>query len=72
VAGDRIYIVRDGVRETPVTDATTGSLANAEALRVGRFSGAGTNYADISWAGLSLHRAVLSDANADLQCWELG
>jgi hypothetical protein len=72
VAGDRIYIVLNNVRETPVTDTTTGSLANAEALRVGRFSGAGTNYADMSWAGVSLHRAVLSDANADLQCWELG
>jgi len=46
-AGDNdIIVYTDGVAGTPVTDGSSLTLANAEVLRFGRLSGAGTNYVD--------------------------
>lgn len=44
------------------TDTSNGNLANAEALRVGRLSGAGTNFAIMHFFRLLLVRGALSDA----------
>lgn len=41
---DLLTVYTDGVAGTPVTDTTTGAISNAEVLRLGRLSGAGTNY----------------------------
>jgi hypothetical protein len=44
VTADTITAAIDGTLATPVTDTTTGTLANSEVVRVGRLSGAGTEY----------------------------
>lgn len=59
VANDQISLLLDGTQVTPVTDTTTGTLANAEVLRFGRLSGAGTSYLDAEFVAASLIRAVI-------------
>lgn len=45
VTADRVYTRRDQATTTGTSDSTTGSWANAEEVRIGRYSGAGTTYA---------------------------
>ena len=45
---------------TPATDATTGTSANTEAVRVGRLSGAGTGYFDGEIVAVAIWRRALS------------
>ncbi len=54
----------NGAASTPVADTTSGSLANAEAVRIGRLSGAGTGYAGAEFAAAAIWRAVLTPADA--------
>lgn len=43
------------------TDTSTGTLANSEVVRVGRLSGAGTNYANLDVFGLGIARVGLTE-----------
>lgn len=47
VASDNLTTYINTTAGTSVTDTTTATLANAEVLRIGRLSGAGTEYADV-------------------------
>lgn len=75
-AADTITVYTDGVAGTPVIDTTIASLANAEVLRTGRLSGAGTSYADGREFADVLFREALIDSeivevgNALLGVWE--
>ena len=59
---DTITVYTDGVAGAPVTDTTTATLANADAMRLGRLSGAGTNYFDGEDASNAVWREALTDA----------
>lgn len=63
VGSDQVLAYVEQVAGTPVTDATTGSLANAEVFRIGRNSGGGTNYADMAFMGAAIFRESLSAAD---------
>jgi len=52
----------NGTAGTEVTDTTTGSLSNAEVLRIARLAGAGTEYADMELLAVAVFRRVLSAA----------
>lgn len=58
-----ITVYTDGVAGTPVLDSTVTTLANAEVLRIGRLSGAGTNYIDGETIAEVLWREALSAAD---------
>ncbi len=45
---------------TPVTITATGTYANSEVMRIGRLSGAGTNYADMELIAALVFRRALS------------
>lgn len=45
---------------TPVTVTAAGTFANAEVMRIGRLSGAGTNYADVQIIAVMVFRRALS------------
>ncbi len=47
---------------TPVTITATGTYANSEVMRIGRLSGAGTNYADMELLAAMVFRRALSAA----------
>jgi hypothetical protein len=59
--GTGVQAALNGTWGISVAD-TTGSLANAEELRFGRFSGAGTSYQAMHFFRALLFRAALSDA----------
>ena len=61
VSSDSTNAVCGGVAGSPTVDATTATLANAEALRIGRLSGAGTSYTDAEIVGWALFREALTD-----------
>jgi len=63
VVADTVTVYTDGVAGTPVADTTTATLANAEELRLGRLSGAGTNYLDALIGGGAVFRRALSLAD---------
>ena len=63
VPTDKITVYTDGAAGTPVTDSTVLTLANAEVLRFGRLSGAGTNYIDGETLAEALWREALSAAD---------
>ena len=65
VAADTLTVFTNATAGTPVADTTTGSLANSEELRIGRLSGAGTEYADFEFYGAVVFRRVLSAAEID-------
>lgn len=44
---DTVTVFGDGTAGTPTTDATTATSVNSEVMRIGRLSGAGTEYADM-------------------------
>jgi hypothetical protein len=62
VATDTLTTYMNGTAGTAVTDTTTGSLANAEVMRIGRLSGAGTGYADMELLTVAVFRRALSAA----------
>lgn len=65
---DVLRLIIDGSPSDPVLDTTTGSLANAEELRIGRLSGAGTSYGDfVSFAHLVLPIALLTTDAVQLE-----
>lgn len=59
-----ITAMMNGLVGTPVSDTTTGSLANSEPVRVGRLTGAGTSYAAIEFSGIGIWREALSASDA--------
>lgn len=59
-SGDTITTYLGTTAGTPVTDATTGSLANASELRIGRLSGAGSEYADMTLYAVAVWRRALT------------
>jgi hypothetical protein len=60
VATDNATVYLNGTVGTPATDNTTTTLANAEALRVGRLSGAGTSYGDQEFIAAAIFRRALT------------
>jgi hypothetical protein len=60
VAADTLTVIRNGSAGSPVTDTTTGSLSNAEVLRIARLSGAGTEYSDMELVGVAVFRRALT------------
>jgi hypothetical protein len=62
VATDTLTTYLNSTAGTAVTDTTTGSLANAEVVRIGRLSGAGTGYADMELIAVAVFRRALSAA----------
>jgi hypothetical protein len=60
VVTDTLTTYMNGTAGTAVTDTTTGSLANAEAVRIGRLSGAGTGYADMELLAVAVFRRALT------------
>ena len=59
---DTLTVYLNGTAGTPVTDTTTSSSANAEVLRIGRLSGAGTEYADMELMAAAVWRRALTAA----------
>jgi hypothetical protein len=62
VTADTLTTYMNGAAGTPVADPTTGSLANADALRIGRLSGAGTSYSDFELVAVAVFRRALTAA----------
>jgi hypothetical protein len=59
--GGQLYAHLNGTTSAGTAD-TVGSSVNAEVLRVGRLSGAGTNYADFEIFAFAVFRAGLNDS----------
>jgi hypothetical protein len=57
---DKLSLIRSTTVSAGQTDSTTGTLANAIALRVGSHSG--VNFADMEFFGAAIFRRALSDA----------
>lgn len=51
---------------TATADASANSLLNTEVMRIGRLSGAGTEYADFAWMGAAVFREALTAADLAL------
>ena len=62
VSDDTLTTYLSGTAGSPVTDTTTATLANAEVMRVGRLSGAGTEYADMELVAAIIWRRALTAA----------
>lgn len=60
VAADTVTTYLNATAGTPATDTTTGSLANAEVMRIGRLSGAGTEYSDMEVLAAAVWRRALT------------
>lgn len=60
VGADTFTMYLNGTAGTPVTDASTTSLANADVMRIGRLSGAGTEYADGEFEAVAVWRKALN------------
>ena len=60
VSTDNTIVYLNGVAGTAVTDTTTATLANAEVMRLGRLSGAGTEYNDMELVAAAIFRRVLT------------
>jgi hypothetical protein len=60
VGSDTLTTYLNGVAGTSVTDTTTTTLANSEAVRIARLSGAGTEYSDFEVLGVAVFRRALS------------
>jgi hypothetical protein len=64
VSDDDIETFIDGTGTgTPTTDDTTATLANAEELRLGRYSGAGANYLQGEIHAVAFWREALTDTD---------
>jgi hypothetical protein len=53
---------RGGTAGTPISTTSVGSLANSEVMRIGRLSGAGTEYADMELLAVAVFRRALTAA----------
>lgn len=62
VGSDNVTVYTGGTAGTSVTDTTTATLANSEVMRIGRLSGAGTEYADMELFAVAIWRRALSAA----------
>lgn len=62
VASDNLTTYINTTAGTSVTDTSTATLANAEVLRVGRLSGAGTEYADVEIDAVVVVKGTAYDA----------
>jgi hypothetical protein len=62
VTADTIAAAIDGTIATPVTDTTTGTLANSEVVRFGRLSGAGTEYTPLRVFAWGIHPYAMTSA----------
>jgi hypothetical protein len=60
VSTDNTIVYLNGTAGTAVTDTTTATLANAEVMRLGRLSGAGTEYNDMELIAAAIFRRVLT------------
>jgi hypothetical protein len=60
VSTDNTIVYLNGTAGTAVTDTTTATLANAEVMRLGRLSGAGTEYNDMELVAAAVFRRALS------------
>ena len=63
VGSDNITTYVNSTAGTPVTDATTATSANAEVMRIGRLSGAGTEYNDMEVVAVAVFPSALSAAD---------
>lgn len=72
VSADTITAALGGVIGSAVTDSTTGTLVNAEVVRIGRLSGAGTSYADMTFYGAAVFRRALAAGELATLAAELG
>jgi hypothetical protein len=61
-AGVLVAAFVDGTGSAGSTDSTTATLANAYALRIGRYADSGTAYADMQFYSAALFRRALSAA----------
>jgi hypothetical protein len=59
-SGSTVTAYHNSTAGTPVTITATGAFANAEVMRLGRLSGAGTNYADCELVAAMVFRRALS------------
>lgn len=59
-AADTLTVYRNDTPGSAVTDTTTGSLSNSEAIRIARLSGAGAEYSDMELVGIAVFRRALS------------
>jgi hypothetical protein len=59
-SGSTVTAYLNGTAGTPVTITATGTFANSEVMRIGRLSGAGTNYADVELLGAAVFRRALT------------
>lgn len=66
VVTDQVTVYTDTTAGTSVTDTTTGTLANSEVVRIGRLSGAGTEYVDAELVAVLVVRAALTPAQVSL------
>jgi hypothetical protein len=62
VTTDDLIVYLNGTAGTAITDTTTATLANSEVMRVGRLSGAGTEYADMELVSVAVIRRALTQA----------
>ena len=60
VSTDNTIVYLNGTAGTAVTDTTTATLANAEVMRLGRLSGAGTEYNDMELIAAAVFRRALT------------
>lgn len=60
VGSDNLLVYVNGTAGSAVTDATTTTSANSEVMRIGRLSGAGTEYNDTQIMAAAVFRRVLS------------
>lgn len=63
--------VKNGTAGTPATD-TSVDASNAEVLRFGRLSGAGTSYSDMEFIGAAIFRKALTEAELARVAREFG
>jgi hypothetical protein len=62
IASDAVTVFMNAAAGTAVTDTTAGSLANSDAMRIGRLSGAGSNYANMELVAAAVFRRALTPA----------
>jgi hypothetical protein len=60
VTADTLTVYLNGTAGTAITDTTTATLANSEVMRVGRLSGAGTEYSDMELVAVAVFRRALT------------
>jgi hypothetical protein len=62
VAANTLTVYLNNTAGTPITDTSTGAISNSEVFRIGRLSGAGTEYIDMELISVAVFRRALSPA----------